>query len=86
VEQAKIIAEVLEMLDPALPLYPNPTKDCSWDCPFKIPCLAMDDGSDYQYVLDNEYTQWAGYKDDWRRRVVYPDAMNEPTDHDHSHS
>lgn len=73
-EQEKIIAEVLEMLDPNLPLYPNPTKECSWDCPFKVPCLALDDGSDVEYILSNEYVQWAGYKDDWRQRVKYPDA------------
>jgi hypothetical protein len=80
VEQTKIVQEVLEMLDPGLPLYPNPTKDCSWDCPFKAPCLAMDDGSDYEYILKSEYAQWAGYKDDWRSRVKYPDASSsEPT-------
>lgn len=73
-EQEKIIAEVLEMLDPNLPLYPNPTKECAWDCPFKVPCLALDDGSDVEYILSHEYVQWAGYKDDWRQRVKYPDA------------
>jgi hypothetical protein len=73
VEQTKIVAEVLEMLDPDLPLYPNPTKDCAWDCAFKSACLAMDDGSDYQYFLDG-FTPWAGYKDDWRARVKYPAA------------
>jgi hypothetical protein len=26
--------------------YPNPTKDCSWDCPFLGICAAHDDGSD----------------------------------------
>lgn len=76
VEQTKIVQEVLEMLDQDLPLYPNPTKDCSWDCPFKAPCLAMDDGSDFQYMLTSEYTQWKGYKDDWRKRVKYPSAKS----------
>ena len=75
VEQAKIIDEVLEMLDPELPLYPNPTKDCSWDCPFKIPCLQKDEGSDFEYTLAHNYIQWAGYRDDWRSRVKYPDAI-----------
>lgn len=75
VEQEKIIAEVLEMLDPNLPMYPNPTKDCSWDCPFKAPCLAKDDGSDYEFILQEEYAQWSGYRDDWRARVKYPAAL-----------
>lgn len=78
VEQDKIVAEVMEMLDPGLPMYPNPTKDCSWDCPFKAPCLAMDDGSDYQFMLKTEYAKWEGYKDDWRARVEYP-ADTSPT-------
>jgi hypothetical protein len=78
VEQGKIVDEVLEMLDPDLPLYPNPTKDCSWDCPFKAPCLAMDDGSDWESILETEYVQWAGYRDDWRSRVKYPD--NQPAE------
>jgi hypothetical protein len=79
VEQEKIVAEVLEMLDPGLPLYPNPTKDCSWDCAFKVPCLALDDGSDHEFILRTEYAKWAGYKDDWRSRVKYPDTDPSPT-------
>lgn len=74
-EQQKIIDEVLEMLDPNLILYPNPTKDCSWDCPFKAPCLALDDGSDAELLLGLGYTQWSGYKDDWRARIKYPAAI-----------
>lgn len=77
-EQEKIVLEVLDMLDPHLPLYPNPTKDCSWDCPFKAPCLAMDDGSDYEFMLRTEYATWAGYKDDWRARIKYPAASKSP--------
>lgn len=74
VEQGKIVAEVLEMLDPDLPLYPNPTTECKWDCAFKEPCLAMDDGSDFQHMLDTSYKQYAGYKDDWRGRIKWPEA------------
>lgn len=71
-EQTKIIQEVLEMLDPDLPLYPNPTKDCSWDCPFREPCLQMDDGSDYRHTLDMQYVPWRGYKDNWREKIKWP--------------
>lgn len=78
-EQEKIVQEVLDMLDPDLPLYPNPTKDCSWDCPFKAPCLALDDGGDFEHLLNTEYTQWKGYKDDWRKRVKYPSAVSDST-------
>lgn len=75
VQQSLIVREVLEMLDPDLELYPNPTKDCSWDCAFKSACLAKDDGSDFQYFLENEFTQWQGYKDDWRKKIILPNGQ-----------
>lgn len=36
---------------------PNPTKDCTWDCPFLAVCPMMDDGSDWEGLLANEYRQ-----------------------------
>jgi hypothetical protein len=69
----QILQVVLDMLSPGLPMYPNPTRDCSWDCPFKEPCLAMDDGSDSSYLLRTAYVQWKGYKDDWRTRIEWPE-------------
>jgi hypothetical protein len=54
--QEQILMEAAEMCNPDLPIYPNPTKDCSWDCPFSSACLAKDDGSDYQYILDDKFT------------------------------
>lgn len=50
-EGQKIIQEAADMINPNLPLYPNPTRDCSWDCDLKDVCLMMDDGSDWQEVL-----------------------------------
>lgn len=35
--------------------YPNPTKDCSWDCPFLGVCAMHDDGSDLEGVLAEIY-------------------------------
>jgi hypothetical protein len=35
--------------------YPNPTRDCSWDCPFFAVCARFDDGSDVEDVLSTEY-------------------------------
>ncbi len=71
--QEQIILEVEDMLNPDLPLYPNPTRDCSWDCPFKAPCQMTDDGSDAVSYIREEYTQWAGYRDDWRQRIKFPE-------------
>lgn len=39
--------------------YPNPTKDCRWDCPFIGVCAMVDDGSDYQGFLDTYYEESA---------------------------
>lgn len=55
-EYQKIVQEVGEMLDPNLNLYPNPTRDCIWDCPARQVCLAMDDGSDWEQLLDLTFT------------------------------
>lgn len=35
--------------------YPNPTRDCTWDCPFFMVCGQLDDGSDVGAVVDMEY-------------------------------
>ncbi len=53
-EQIKMIAK--EMLAADLPIYPNPTGDwlCT-NCPFRAPCIAADDGSDYTAMLVDGY-------------------------------
>lgn len=56
-EYQKITAETLEMMDTDLALYPNPTKDCSWDCDYQAVCLSMDDGSDYEHILKSEFKE-----------------------------
>lgn len=50
-ESVKILAETYEMLDPTLAVYSNPTRDCSWDCDFSLPCLLMDTQDDYKREL-----------------------------------
>lgn len=66
-----------EMIDPRLPLYPNPTKDCSWDCNFRSTCFAMDNDGDFKYTLDNTFvvrTETAKQEvNPWRKVLNYPD-------------
>jgi hypothetical protein len=71
-EVSKIAAQTIDMLNPELPLYPNPTRDCIWDCSFRSVCLAMDDGSDYQYMLESEFVT-RNEEDPWRSRIKWPD-------------
>lgn len=49
--------------DHQVEVYPNPTRDCSWDCPFFAPgvCAMMDDGSDVEAVISLEFTQHDPY-------------------------
>lgn len=52
---SRVYWEVLDMLDEPK-LYPNPTGD--WmclRCPFRAPCIAVDDGSDYETMLDDMF-------------------------------
>lgn len=49
----RINTEIREFLFGDIALYPNPTMDCSWDCPFKDMCLAMECGADWTTYLDN---------------------------------
>ena len=44
-----------------LPIYKNPTKDCSWDCPFKEACEIHEMGGDWKSVLELEFTTWDPY-------------------------
>lgn len=77
-EAWKIYAEGLEMLTFDLPLYPNPTKDCSWDCSFRPVCLAMDDGSDPEFLLAENYQKRKEDNQEWRKKIKWPDQPTEP--------
>jgi hypothetical protein len=64
-EGTKILMEVEDMCNPDLPLYPNPTRDCSWDCSLQDICLMMDRDDDWEHLLldmttsrDEEFDQW----------------------------
>ena len=72
-EFEKILAEVQEMLNPNLPLYPNPTRDCIWDCEFRSVCIAMDDGSDWEFILQEEFRQKQELPE-WRSRIKWPEG------------
>lgn len=74
-----IIAEVKHMLSPNLYLYPNPTRDCIWDCEFRDACIAMDAGdqSTYEFIISSNFQPRNGYDDtnhdEWRSKIKWPD-------------
>jgi len=74
-----IMGEVRMMLSKDLYCYPNPTRDCIWDCPFRDMCVAIDKKDD---ILVRELMlQWKqrprtedGNIDDWRKDIVWPES------------
>lgn len=74
VEYRKMLAEGYEMLNPKTILYPNPTRDCYWECPFRDVCIAMDDGNDWTWMLTEYFTQreLEGGDTFWKNKLKYP--------------
>jgi hypothetical protein len=66
-EGAKILIELEDILNPNLPLYPNPNWTCPMMCPFYEVCISMDDGSDWEDQLASETQSRAAKNDSWRR-------------------
>lgn len=62
----KILMEARDMCDPDLPLYPNPTRDCSWDCGLKEICLMMDRDDDWEFTLNDLTVQRVQEAGEWR--------------------
>ena len=75
-EALKILLEAEDMLNPDLPLYPNPTRDCSRMCSFLGACVTMDDGGDWESELEMEFSQRDQAPDRmWRNRLPSPQKM-----------
>jgi hypothetical protein len=57
----RVYMEAMDMLDPGLRIYPNPTGDWAClRCPFRGPCIAKDDGSDWKMMLKHNYQENRG--------------------------
>lgn len=53
----RIYQEALDMLNPDLQIYPNLRNDWAClKCSFRAPCLAKEDGSDYEQLIADNYT------------------------------
>ena len=73
-EYQKILDEGRDMLNDNISCYPNPTRDCYWDCGFRDVCLAMDDGSDWEYILSQEFRK-RGDEEDWKSKIKWPEPQ-----------
>lgn len=74
-EGTKILMEAEEMLNPDLPLYPNPTRDCVYLCPFNGPCVGLDAGEDWEGELKALMVTRDPVYDSWRAALRYPNQI-----------
>lgn len=75
-EYKHIINEGREMVSRDLPIYPNRTRDCSWDCSeFRQVCIAMDEGDDWEYLLEEFYAEQPEEGEEWQRRIQWPEIV-----------
>lgn len=71
-EGAQILMELEDMLNPDLPLYPNPTRDCANFCSFLSPCVTMNDGGDWKHELNMTTIPREKKYDGWREKLIWP--------------
>jgi hypothetical protein len=75
-EAQKILLELEDMLNPDLPLYPNPTRECSRMCSFVQPCVAFDRNEDWEGMLAEGFSARDQAPDRmWRRRLPDPTKL-----------
>jgi hypothetical protein len=73
-EYGLIKMEILDMMAKDVRIYPNQTANCKMDCLYRNACIATDDGSDAQYILDNNFKKRdETSRDKWRKKLVYPE-------------
>lgn len=68
-EGTKIMMEGTDMCNPDLPLYPNPTRDCSWDCTFRDICIMVDRDDDWEHSLNDTTIQRKEEMSTWRQHL-----------------
>lgn len=76
-----IMAETKMMIDVNQYLFPNPTRDCGWDCPFRHICIAMDEGMSKQEIDDMIGLEFQRRDDtlehnddDWKSKIKWPES------------
>lgn len=75
-----IMGELQLALNPNVYLFPNPTRDCIWDCPFRDACLMMDRGEEAQVAewlemnFEPRPREEDGNIDNWRDNIPWPDT------------
>ena len=68
----QIIYQAIDMMDPELPLYPAPSRNCAIMCGMMSPCISIDDGSDYESEIAQGYEKRPTEYDLWRDKLPDP--------------
>lgn len=76
-EGSKILMELEDMCNPDLPLYPNPTRDCSWDCQLQDVCLMVDREDDWSFALKELTVERTAEAGEWRQYIKWPGEEGE---------
>lgn len=75
-EAQSILLELEDMMNPDLPLYSAPTRDCSRMCSFVTPCVNFNDGSDWEGLLSSSYaSRDQDVERIWRARLPKPSEL-----------
>jgi hypothetical protein len=77
--EENIYGELADMLNPNKVCYPTPTRDCSWDCPFREACILTDMKDDYALAeffreFEARPHEENDNEDEWRKHIEWPDA------------
>jgi hypothetical protein len=78
--EQNILGELRTMLWDQLYCYPNPTRDCIWDCPCRDLCLAMDRKDDvaiqeFMQGFEQRPRNEDGNLDPWRENIPWPEKL-----------
>ena len=83
--EEKVYMELEDITNPSLPLYPNATKDCDYMCAMQAACVAMDDGSAWEEILDaysvptsDGITSREKEQSRWRSHLPEPSQLQVP--------
>lgn len=69
-----LVYETIDMLNPDIVLYPNPTRDCGRMCAFHDACKSMEDGDDVKLILDATTMKKEDTYDPWRKYLPDPES------------
>jgi PD-(D/E)XK nuclease superfamily len=69
-EVERLLMEVEEMLNPKLPIYPNPSYRCAETCSFQTPCIEKYKMENFGATLASEYVS-----DDYKNRNSWRDNL-----------